>query len=59
MTLAANIFRGVPWIINITHEILGVMADAPGHTDVSRPECFAAFLADRGTRKPSSHTLKA
>ena len=35
------------------------MADAPGPTDVSRPEWFAAFLADRGTRKPSAHTMKA
>jgi hypothetical protein len=26
---------------------------------VSGPEWFAAFLADRGTRKPSAHTLKA
>jgi site-specific recombinase XerD len=26
---------------------------------VSRPEWFAAFLADRGTRKPSAHTLNA
>ena len=25
----------------------------------ARPEWFAAFLADRGTRKPSAHTLKA
>jgi site-specific recombinase XerC len=24
-----------------------------------RPEWFAAFLADRGTRKPSPHTMKA
>lgn len=35
------------------------MANAPGSTDVSRPEWFTAFLADRGTRKPSAHTLKA
>ena len=27
--------------------------------DRARPEWFAAFLADRGTRKPSAHTLKA
>jgi hypothetical protein len=26
---------------------------------VHRPEWFTAFLADRGTRKPSAHTLKA
>jgi hypothetical protein len=26
--------------------------------EASRPEWFAAFLADRGTRKPSAHTLK-
>jgi integrase/recombinase XerC len=37
------------------------MADASGRTtpEVSRPEWFAAFLADRGTRKPSTHTMKA
>ena len=35
------------------------MADAADDTDVSRPEWFAAFLADRGTRKPSAHTMKA
>src|SRR5258707_11936326 len=35
------------------------MADTPGHTEVARPEWLAAFLADRGTRKPSAHTLKA
>jgi hypothetical protein len=38
------------------------MADAPDQTDttdVTRPEWFAAFLADRGTRKPSAHTMKA
>jgi integrase/recombinase XerC len=27
--------------------------------EASRPQWFAAFLADRGTRKPSAHTLKA
>ena len=27
--------------------------------EASRPEWFAAFLADRGTRKPSAHTIKA
>jgi integrase/recombinase XerC len=35
------------------------MADAPGPTEPTRPEWFAAFLADRGTRKPSAHTMKA
>src|SRR6202158_880493 len=35
------------------------MADAPGPTGPTRPEWFAAFLADRGTRKPSAHTMKA
>jgi integrase/recombinase XerC len=35
------------------------MADAPGPTERTRPEWFAAFLADRGTRKPSAHTIKA
>jgi integrase/recombinase XerC len=33
--------------------------DRRGHSQVSRPEWFATFLADRGTRKPSAHTLKA
>jgi hypothetical protein len=39
-----------------------VNASGPGRAntpDVSRPEWFAAFLADRGTRKPSAHTIKA
>ena len=39
-----------------------VNAPGPGRTntpDVSRPEWFAALLADRGTRKPSAHTIKA
>jgi site-specific recombinase XerD len=35
------------------------MVDAPGPTEPTRPEWFAAFLADRGTRKPSAHTMKA
>jgi integrase/recombinase XerC len=35
------------------------MADAPARTDVSRPEWFDIFLAHRGTRKPSAHTMKA
>jgi hypothetical protein len=33
--------------------------DQTDNTEVSRPEWFAAFLADRGTRKPSADTLKA
>src|SRR5258705_4713731 len=33
--------------------------DRRGDCQVLRPERFAAFLADRGTRKPSAHTLKA
>ncbi len=40
----------------------GAMADVAGKTDttdVSRPDWFAAFLADRGTRKPSAHTIEA
>ena len=39
-----------------------VNAPGPGRTntaEVARPEWFAAFLADRGTRKPSAHTIKA
>jgi site-specific recombinase XerD len=35
------------------------MADTTGSAEASRPEWFAAFLADRGTRKPSAHTMKA
>ncbi|MDN4517107.1 tyrosine-type recombinase/integrase [Mycolicibacterium austroafricanum] len=38
------------------------MADASERCDDApalRPEWFAAFLADRGTRKPSVHTMKA
>lgn len=31
----------------------------PTKGEVSRPEWFASFLADRGTRKPSTHTMKA
>lgn len=34
-------------------------AEQPNIIDKARPEWFAAFLADRGTRKPSAHTLKA
>jgi integrase/recombinase XerC len=40
----------------------GGMTGPPFETDgidVSRPAWFAAFLADRGTRKPSVHTTKA
>ena len=33
--------------------------EQPDSVETSRPEWFAAFLADRGTRKPSAHTLKA
>ena len=48
--------------IAITHEILAGMprgTEQPDSVETSRPEWFAAFLADRGTRKPSAHTLKA
>jgi hypothetical protein len=34
-------------------------AEQPDSIERARPEWFAAFLADRGTRKPSVHTLKA
>ena len=34
-------------------------AAQPDNIERARPEWFAAFLADRGTRKPSAHTLKA
>ena len=33
--------------------------ERPDGVERARPEWFAAFLADRGTRKPSAHTLKA
>ena len=39
-----------------------VNAPGPGRTNTpegSRPAWFAAFLADRGTRKPSAQTIKA
>ena len=38
------------------------MADGPHQahdTSAFRPEWFAAFLCDRGTRKPSTQTMKA
>ena len=35
------------------------MVNALGPPEPSRPEWFAAFLADRGTRKPSAHSMKA
>jgi site-specific recombinase XerD len=38
------------------------MTDTPNGTattEVPCPEWFGAFLADRGTRKPSAHTMKA
>jgi hypothetical protein len=60
--LCTSIFRRVSWIIYIIHEILAAMADPRDEldtTDVAHPEWFAAFLADRGTRKPSAHTMKA
>jgi hypothetical protein len=34
-------------------------AEQADGVDGARPQWFAAFLADRGTRKPSAHTLKA
>ena len=34
-------------------------AEQPDSVERARPQWFAAFLADRGTRKPSAHTLKA
>ena len=33
--------------------------EQPDSVERARPEWFAAFLADRGTRKPSAHTQKA
>jgi hypothetical protein len=41
-----------------TGGMAGLPAEIDG-IDVSRPACFAAFLVDRGTRKPSVHTMKA
>jgi integrase/recombinase XerC len=35
------------------------MVDVPTPAEPSHPEWFAAFLANRGTRKPSAHTMKA
>jgi integrase/recombinase XerC len=46
----------------IIHEILRGMphrTEQADGVDGARPEWFAAFLADRGTRKPSAHTIKA
>ena len=34
-------------------------SEQPDNIERARPEWFAAFLADRGTRKPSAHTLQA
>jgi hypothetical protein len=34
-------------------------APAEAASDDGRPGWFEAFLADRGTRKPSAHTMKA
>src|ERR1700694_2183386 len=34
-------------------------SDERGDGEVPRPGWFAAFIADRGTRKPSTHTMKA
>src|SRR5258705_13479982 len=39
--------------------ILEAWRTPPGPTEPTRPEWFAPFLADRGTRKPSAHTMKA
>jgi integrase/recombinase XerC len=61
MLLSASILRRVP-VITIIHEILVGMVNAPNQAasvEPSQPEWFAAFLADRGTRKPSVHTMKA
>jgi hypothetical protein len=47
----------------IIHEILvGVAARSPSggsDSNADEPAWFEAFLADRGTRKPSAHTMKA
>ena len=48
VTVRSNFRRGMP------HR-----SAQPDGVDRARPEWFAAFLADRGTRKPSAHTLKA
>jgi len=59
--LCSNSFEAIP-VSYIIHEILAGMADASSQTDttdVSLPDRFAEFLADRGTRKPSLHTMKA
>jgi hypothetical protein len=43
------------------HEILAAPhpAEQVDGVEASRPQWFAAFLADRSTRKPWAHTLKA
>ena len=48
--------------MSILHEILlvwCVLLTPTDKTEVFRPEWFEAFLADRGTRKPPMHTMKA
>ena len=57
-----NAFRRISWMMSILHEILlawCVLLTPTDKTGVFRPEWFEAFLADRGTRKPSMHTMKA
>jgi hypothetical protein len=47
-------YGGLPVYWGMPHR-----ASQPYSSEWARPEWFAAFLADRGTRKPSAHTLKA
>ena len=51
--------RGAPASSGTFHGGMPHRTAQPDGVDSARPEWFAAFLADRGTRKPSAHTLKA
>jgi site-specific recombinase XerC len=49
----------VPAEDQVGPEFFGVQPGPTARTELSRPEWFASFLADRGTRKRSTHTMKA
>src|SRR6476646_11321798 len=57
-----NFVRAGSWITAIIHHLRITVPRPPksaSPADERRPEWFEQFLADRGTRKPSAHTLKA
>ena len=57
-----NFVRAGSWITAIIHHLRITVPRPPksaSPADEHRPEWFEQFLADRGTRKPSAHTLKA